>query len=123
MPAKRSFPHRGSVYTVQPDPTIGHEIRKYRPAVIISNDHMNELSHTVLVMPITTGHFPFYHWIPLKPPEGGVTQPSSIVTEQIRAVDKRRLKKHLGMVTQQTMAKIEDAIRDHFGLPESGVTP
>ena len=108
---------------MQPDPTVGHEIRKFRPAVIISNNHMNELAATVLVMPITTGHYDYYHWIPLAPPEGGVTKPSSIVTEQIRAIDKRRLKKHLGTVSHQTIAKIEDTIRDHCGLPEAGLLP
>ncbi len=117
---KRSFPHRGSVYRVQLDPTIGHEIRKSRPAVVVSNDHMNELSATVLVMPITSGQYDYYHWIDLAPPEGGLTKPSSIVTEQIRAVDKRRLRRRIGTVTAETIRQIEDAVRDHFALPEGG---
>lgn len=84
---------------------------------------MNELAATILVMPMTAGHFPYYHWIPLKPPEGGLTKPPSIVTEQLRAVDKRRVKRRIGAVTPKTMALIEDAIRDHCGLPEGGVLP
>src|SRR5437016_12202435 len=91
MPTKPSFPRRGSVHYIQFDPAVGHEIRKMRPAVIISNDHLNELAATVLVMPITAGHFDYYHWIPLQPPEGGVNKASTIVTEQIRAVDKQRV--------------------------------
>src|SRR5262245_37591375 len=94
-----SFPRRGEVFRVQFDPAVGHEIRKYRPAVVISNDHMNELAATVLVMPITTGRYAYYHWIEIEPPEGGLTKPSSIVTEQIRAIDKRRLHRRLGAVT------------------------
>jgi len=123
MAKTRSFPRRGSVYHVRLDPAVGHEIRKTRPAVIISNDHMNELAATALIMPITSGHFPYYHWIPVEPPEGGMTKPSMIVTEQIRAVDQRRIGKRLGALHRETMAKIEDAIRDHFGLPEGRVTP
>ena len=48
---KRSFPHRGSVYRVQLDPTVGHEIRKSRPAVVVSNDHMNELFANTYSLP------------------------------------------------------------------------
>lgn len=55
MARRRSFPRRGSVYQVSLDPTVGHEIRKSRPAVIVSNNHMNELAATVLIMPITAG--------------------------------------------------------------------
>ena len=121
--AKAVFPRRGGVYRVRFDPAEGHEIRKSRPAVVVSNDHMNELAATVLVMPITSGQYPYYHWIALQPPEGGVTKPSSIVTEQIRAVDKRRLAKQLGHVKAATMAAIEEAIRDHFALPEGRVLP
>jgi mRNA interferase MazF len=116
MPKKRAFPRRGSVHQVQFSPTVGHEIRKRRPAIVVSSDVMNEHAATVLLMPITSGHFGYFHWIKLQPPEGGLTKPSSIVTEQIRSVDKSRLGRRLGQVTEKTMARIEDAIRDHFGL-------
>jgi mRNA interferase MazF len=118
-----SFPRRGSVHFVSFDAAVGHEVRKTRPAVVISNDHMNELAATILVMPITGGHYSYYHWIPLEPPEGGLRKPSSIVTEQIRAIDKRRVKHRLGSVSTQTMTQIEDAIRDHCALPEGRVLP
>jgi mRNA interferase MazF len=121
--AKKTFPRRGGVYRVRLDPAQGHEIRKSRPAVVVSNDHMNELAATVLVMPITSGQYPYYHWIQLHPPEGGLTKASSIVTEQVRAVDKRRLGKQLGVVTPVTIAAIEEAVRDHFALPEGRVLP
>lgn len=100
---------------------MGHEIRKTRPAVIVSNNHLNELSQTILVMPITAGIHPYYHWISLNPPEGGLVKPSSIVTEQVRAIDKRRRQRRLGEVRPATMRKIEQAIRDNFGLPECDV--
>ncbi|TSC58373.1 MAG: growth inhibitor protein [Candidatus Peregrinibacteria bacterium Greene0416_19] len=123
MPSRFSFPRRGSIYLVQFDPSFGHEVRKERPAVVISSDHLNALAATVLVMPITSGRYSYYHWITLAPPEGGLRKVSSIVTEQIRAVDKRRLQKRLGAVRPRTMTKIEEAIRDHCGLPEGRVLP
>jgi mRNA interferase MazF len=123
MPRQSPFPRRGSIYLVEFDPGRGHEIRKTRPAVVISNDHMNELAATVLVMPITAGHYTYYHWMPLQPPEGGLKKPSTIVTEQIRAIDKQRLGRRLGAVRPQTLTKIEDAIRDHCALPGSQVLP
>jgi len=118
-----AFPLRGSVYRVQFDPGVGHEIRKSRPAVVVSNNHMNEFAPTVLVMPITSGHFDYYHWITIHPPEGGLVKRSSIVTEQIRVVDKSRVGRRLGALRPETLTLIEQAIRDHFGLPESRVLP
>lgn len=123
MARRSSFPRRGWVYLVNLDPTVGREIRKTRPAVVVSNDHMNELAGTLLVMPITSGHYSYYHWIPLDPPEASLTKSSTIVTEQIRAVDKRRLGRRLGSVRRATLELIEQAVRDHFGLPEGGVLP
>jgi mRNA interferase MazF len=123
MPSKSTNPRRGCVYYVEFDPAIGHEIKKTRPALVISNDHMNELAATVLVMPITSGHHPYHHWIRLQPAEGGLKKPSSIVTEQIRAIDKTRLRRCLGVLRPETMTKVEDAIRDHCGLPEGRVLP
>lgn len=121
MSLRQATPRRGSVYLIQFDPAVGREIRKTRPAVVISNDHMNELAATVLVMPITGGHHAYYHWIPLDPPEGGLTKRSNIVTEQIKSVDRRRLLRRLGSLRRGTMDQIEQAIRDHCGLPEGRI--
>ena len=119
-----SFPRRGSVYRATLGPVRGREIALRRPVVLVSNDHMNELAETVLVMPITSGRYSeYFHWIAVDPPEGGLIVPSRIVTDQIRALDKGRLGRRLGALRPETMAKIEDAIRDHFGLPEGRVLP
>lgn len=115
------FPRRGYVYQVRFDPARGHEIKKTRPAVIVSNDHMNELAATILVMPITTGKYEYFLRIPITPPEGGLKRNSVVATEQIRAIDKRRVGKKLGKLKPFTMFEIERAIRDHFGLPEGDV--
>ncbi|MEX2120493.1 MAG: type II toxin-antitoxin system PemK/MazF family toxin [Pirellulales bacterium] len=121
MAHRPSFPRRGSVYRVAFDPARGHEIHKTRPAVVVSSDHLNELADVVIIMPVTSGQYRYYHWIPLDPPEGGLTKPSSIITEHVRAVDKRRVGRRLGEVEPGTMEKIEQAIRDNFGLSEGEV--
>lgn len=121
MARKPSFPRRGSLYLVDLDPNVGHELKKTRPAVVVSNDHMNELAETILVMPITAGKHRYFHWVPLDSPDDGVSKPSAIVTEQVRAIDKRRLQRRLGAVRPETMEKIEQAIRDNFALPEGNI--
>lgn len=124
--AKATFPRRGCVYRVSFGPldaAAGHAIRKTRPAVVVSNDHLNEKSETVLVMPITSGGHSYYHWISVLPPEGGLAVPSRIVTEQIQAIDKRRIQRRMGAIRSATMEQVEAAIRDHFGLPEGNMLP
>lgn len=133
MPSKRvrnagkkghsGYPRRWHVYRVRFDPAEGHEIRKTRPAVIVSNNTMNEMSRTVLVMPITSGRHEYFFRVAIHPPEGGVTKDSVIATEQIRAIDKRRIGPSMGKVNSDTAYTIEQAIRDHFGLPESNILP
>ncbi len=88
-----SFPRRGEVYWVQLDPTIGTEIAKTRPAVIISNDIGNEYSARVIVAAVTSQHldriYPFE--VLVEAGEGGLAQRSKVLLDQIRSVDKRRL--------------------------------
>ena len=100
------------------DPTIGSEINKTRPAVVVSNNYINKLARTVMVMPITTGTYLYYHWISILPPEGGLRVASHIVTDQIRTVDKQRIQKTIGNVTSKPLLSIAQAIRNNFALPE-----
>jgi len=59
--------------------------------------------------------------VTISPPEGGVIKKSVIATEQIRAIDKKRVAAVLGRLNVDTTYAIEQAIRDHFGLPESNI--
>lgn len=117
----KNFPQRGEIYTAQLDPTIGRELKKARPVVIVSNNVMNEVADLVIAVPITAGSHQYFHDIPIEPPEGGIRKKSVIVVEQVRALDKSRLAKKLGHVGDKTMQMIEGAIRDHFGLPEGNI--
>lgn len=111
------FPKRGEIFLVCLDPTIGSEISKTRPALIISNDINNKFSATVTVIPITSRVdkvFPFEVLFP--PEESGLSKRSKVKCNQIRTIDKRRLIKSLGEISIETMREVEDALRIHLGM-------
>jgi len=112
-----AYPKRGSVYLVNLDPTIGSEIKKTRPAVVIQNDVGNQYSPTTIIAPITSGEETVYPVeVEVKAPEGGLSNNSLILLNQIRAVDKRRLVKFLGTVKPETMRLVDRAITISLGL-------
>lgn len=111
------IPGRGQIWLVNLDPTIGSEIRKIRPAVIISNEHNNQFADTVTVIPITdAGHKIYSFEIPLSSQTKGLTKESKARCQQIRTVDKRRLLKMLGFVENDQLEDIEKALLIHSGI-------
>ncbi len=111
-----SYPKRGEVYWVKLDPTIGSEITKTRPALIISNDIGNQHSERVIVAPITSKGvdkiYPFE--VKIKKGEGGLSETSKILLDQIRAIDKSRIGKMIGRINVETKKKVNEAI--HISL-------
>ncbi len=104
---------RGEVWRVEFEPTIGTEIKKMRPAVIVSNDAANRNLPRVMAMPLTSNTDRVY------PGEAAVTvdgRRSKAMADQIMAADKRRLKTRLGTLSRADMLAVEDAIKLHFGL-------
>lgn len=104
---------RGDVYWVEFDPSVGTEITKTRPAVIISNDIANQHLKRVTVMPLTSNLTRVY------PGEAVVTlrgQKSKAMADQIMTADKSRLKKQIDSLSQVDMVSINDAISVHLGL-------
>jgi mRNA interferase MazF len=83
---------RGQVYLVRLDPTLGSEIKKTRPCVIVSPDELNEHLRTVIVAPMTTGGRP-YPWRPRCRFQG---RAGFVALDQLRTVDVERLGKKLG---------------------------
>jgi len=88
------FFRRGDVYWVNLDPTIGTEINKTRPGLIVSPDDMNAILSRVIIAPITSKGQPL-GCRPLVPFEG---KQARILLDQLRAVDKRRLTRKMGVI-------------------------
>ncbi len=108
---------RGDIFTVDLEPVRGSEQGKVRPALVIQNDVGNQYSPTVIVAAITTGsHTQFDVNVLIKAPEGGLTNDSLILLNQIRTVDKARLGRHWGRVSAQTMEQVDEAIKISLGL-------
>lgn len=107
------FPRRGEIYWVNLDPTVGTEIAKTRPALIISNDIGNQYSARVIVAPLTSGGldnvYPFEVLIPAE--ESGLPQDSKALLDQIRAIDKQRLGDRAGSAPTQRLEAVDRAIR------------
>lgn len=86
---------RFEVYLVSPDPTVGREMRKRRPCVVISPDEMNRHVQTVIIAPMTTKGQPY----PTRVACTFKGKQGQIVLDQIRAIDSVRLVKRLGKLT------------------------
>ncbi len=106
-----SFPRRGEVWLVSLDPTVGHEVQKTRPAVVVTNDIYNEHNWVVLVVPLTSRGDPAYDQVAVVPPDGCVANPSVTLPDQVRAVDRQRLVKRLGALAPGTIQQIDRSLR------------
>ena len=116
---KSTLIRRGEIYWVNLDPTLGSEIKKTRPALVISNDQNNQFADTVTVLPITSSTKSLYPFeAPVAGGTGGLKENGKIKTNQIRTVDKRRLSSRpLGApVDSQTLQKAEKALSLHLAL-------
>lgn len=104
-------PKRGEVWLAALDPTIGSEIQKTRPCLIISPDELNAHLRTVIVAPMTTGSrpAPFRIGIKFKGKDG------LILPDQMRTLDKTRLVKRLGKVDAVTATAVREVLIEMFG--------
>lgn len=101
---------RFEVYYVNLDPTIGSEIKKTRPCVIISPDEMNRNIKTVIIAPLTKVLRNYPTRVPCKV-DGKQGQ---IVLDQIRTIDKTRLTKKIDTLTKATQKKVLNVLREMF---------
>jgi len=110
---------RGDIYLCSFDPTVGHEIKKTRPALVIQNDVGNRYSPLTIVAAITStvSSVPYPVEIIIEPTTtNGLDARSSIRLDQIRTVDRQRLVRRLGVVDSATMVKVDEAIKISLGL-------
>ena len=104
---------RGEVWWVDFDPSLGGEIQKARPAVIVSNDMSNRNLNRVQVVPLTSNVLRIY------PSEAAISlngEPRKALADQIATVSKQRLKSKLGELQPEDMLGVERAIRLQLGL-------
>lgn len=109
---------RGQVYWVALDPTVGSEIQKTRPAVVVSNDIGNAHSPLITVLPITSKSDRVYPFeVEILRGQGGLKEGGKIKANQIRTIDKKRLQgRPLGRVSPATMDSINKAIKLHLAI-------
>ncbi len=107
------MPRRGEIWWANLDPTIGAEIKKTRPCVVISNSVVNQHRRTVVVVPLSSS--------PQAAPPLLVTvecsgQPAVAVIDQVRAIAKDRLVRHIENLSAQHLQAIEDGLREILEL-------
>ncbi len=111
---------RGEIYYADLSPVVGSEQGGVRPVLIIQNDTGNRHSPTVIAAAITSqtgkARLPTHIELPVEE-ECGLTKDSVVLLEQVRTLDKRRLRERMGRVDDKIMEKIDTAIAVSFGLP------
>jgi mRNA interferase MazF len=117
---KVAFPRRGDIYLVSFDPTVGSEVRKTRPALVIQNDIGNEYSPITIVAALTSKfNLPTYPTeVVMEPKDSGLKLRSAVLLNQIRSVDRQRLIKRMGKARQEVMGQVDRAIQISLGLVE-----
>ena len=102
--------NRFDAYLVRLEPTLGREIQKTRPCLIISPDEMNEFIRTVIVVPMTTKSRAYPTRISCR----FQRKPGQVVLDQLRTVDKTRLVRRLGRLDHRTQTKVLDGLAEMF---------
>ena len=102
----------GDIWLAQLDPTLGSEIRKTRPCVVISPDELNHHLRTTIVAPLTTGGHPY----PFRVACRFAGKSGHIVLDQVRTVDHDRLRKRLGVVGPATLRSALRVLAEMFEI-------
>lgn len=109
---------RGEIYFAQLNPVIGSEQGGIRPVLVVQNDIGNQYSPTTIILAITSqinkAKLPTH--IEIKAQDYGLERDSVILSEQIRTIDKTRLKQRIAVLTEETMHKVDQALAVSIGL-------
>lgn len=109
---------RGDIYYADLSPVVGSEQGGVRPVLIVQNDTGNRYSPTVIAAAITsqTNKAKLPTHIALSAPDYGLPRDSVVLLEQIRTIDKRRLKERMGELDAPAMSQVNNALEISFGL-------
>ena len=109
---------RGEMYSACLDPVVGSEQGGSRPVVVVQNDVGNRFSPTVIVLAVTSqlhkARLPTH--VQVSAQGQGLNKDSVVLAEQVRTIDKRRLKERIGRLPPETMAQLDQAMRISMGL-------
>ena len=112
---------RGDIYYADLSPVVGSEQGGIRPVLIVQNDIGNKYSPTVIAAAITSqkdkSYLPIH--IEVNAENCGLAKDSIVLLEQVRTIDKRRLKERMGRLDESSMTAVNDAITVSFGLPSA----
>jgi mRNA interferase MazF len=104
------IPRRGDVFLVSLEPTIGSEIRKTRPCLVVSPDELNQHLRTVIVAPLTTGGHPY----PFRVACRFQRRRGFVVLDQLRTVDSQRLVRRLGRLSPAAVSESLRTLHEMF---------
>jgi mRNA interferase MazF len=109
---------RGAVVVVELDPTIGHEQRGVRPCVIVSDPDVigGQRFRLVCVVPVTGTPGEGLLYPPLAPGQSGLAKKSFALIDQLRSIDKRRVRRVFGEVAREEIAAIDEGLEVFLGL-------
>lgn len=106
-------PRRGDLFWVALDPALGTDIKKTRPAVVVSNDSCNRYGSRVVVLPVTSNVDSLYPGEALIRAKGRVAR---VLGDQIRSIDKARLRSRIGTLGAEELAAVEEAVLITLGI-------
>ncbi len=109
---------RGEIYYADLNPTIGSEINKKRPVLIVSNNANNRAASTITILPITSNVSNVYPFeVALMPKKTGLPKASKVQCQQIRTISKLRINgKPLGAIDKNTQHQVDLALKLHLDI-------
>ena len=109
---------RGEIYYANLSPTVGSEIDKRRPVLVVSNDANNRAANTVTILPITsnvTRVYPFE--VLLNPEDSGLSKPSQVQAQQVRTISQQRISSDaVGSLSEEIMQLVNAALKLHLDV-------
>lgn len=117
MNDKDIFPKRGEIWLTNFDPSIGTEIRKTRPALILSNNIANKKTTKITVVPLTSNIKNIGLVVIIEPDEENNLKKHSLIrVPDINTFDRTRLKNKIGTLSTETLKAVEQKLKIHLGL-------
>lgn len=109
---------KGYIYIVNLDPTIGREIKKSRPCLVVSNNLFNKNSGLVTILPLTSKKVTklYHNEIKVEKGDGGLGIVSKIIPSQVRTIDKKRIANELGKLSDRKFRSTCQSLKKHLGL-------